>query len=344
MLKRGVCLCFMVFIGLAYMYLSCIKCTGKLFSKFGQFHMDEKSTTIVTAYYPFPKSKHSLDEYKQWMENLLSYTQNPMVIYTSKQMSPFIQQLRNQQSATVCKANESCFPTVIINDFETPWEIPPIQSVKDKLYSQKDIDPEKGIHSPDLYAVWNAKAWMVENVAIQNPFNTRFFFWIDVGAYRSTGYRFGSWPDREKIGQIFDKQHSRSLLLGLIHSPSPKLCTQRHKIEDGPIVQDLIEGTFFGGAVESIRWWSQLYYKTLNQYIDKNVFAGKDQTIMNGLAFAFPERIKIIMTFKLQCGDPWFAFGPLLANHSVKGNSVGNVCQATNLSSVVVPFMSVCFK
>jgi hypothetical protein len=85
------------------------------------------TTTIVTAFFPFPKAKQSLTKYKEWLENLLSYTENPMVIFTSKNMSPLVESLRNAR----CKPNQNCFPTVIIRDFDTQWKMPPIKQVKD---------------------------------------------------------------------------------------------------------------------------------------------------------------------------------------------------------------------
>ena len=57
--------------------------------------INDNSATIVTAFFPFSKSKHSLNEYKQWIENLLNYTENPMVVYTSSRMLWFIQRRRN---------------------------------------------------------------------------------------------------------------------------------------------------------------------------------------------------------------------------------------------------------
>jgi hypothetical protein len=139
-----------------------------------------------------------------------------MVIFTSKQISRFVESLRNARSSTVCKLNQSCFPTMIITDSNTPWEIPPIKQIKDALISQLNMDPQKGIHSSDLYTVWNAKAWMLEYAALQNPFKTACFLWVDAGAFRHTFYRFGSWSNQAKVGQIFQEDGQQKLLLGLI--------------------------------------------------------------------------------------------------------------------------------
>jgi hypothetical protein len=303
----------------------------------------QNSTTIVTAFFVFSKSKHGVNEYEQWLENLLSYTENPMVIFTSNQTFPLVKRLRNARSS-----NGNYFPTMIITDFDTPWEMPPIKQIKDVLISQWNMDSEKGIHSPDLYAIWNAKAWMLEYAALQNPFKTSYFLWVDAGAFRNTHYRLGSWPNQTKTGQIFKKDGLQRLLLGLMARLPQELCAQSHNgsprynIEHGPIARDLIQGTVFGGSLESIRWWSELYYATIHSYIRKNWFVGKDQITMNALAFAHPERIQVILTFKLRCGDPWFAFAPLLADDQVISNNFGNECLSSNLSSLIIPMTDVC--
>jgi hypothetical protein len=308
----------------------------------------QNSTTIVTAFFSFVKSKHNRSEYKQWLENLLSYTENPMMIFTSKELAPLVKGLRDARSLIVCEPDQNCFPTVIITDFDTPWDIPPIKHIKDVLMSQVDIDPEKEIHSPDSYAIWNAKAWMLEYVALKNPFNTRYFLWVDGGAFRSAQYRFGPWPNHKKIVEIFEKNESQKLLLGLINQLPQEMCVKsrigsmRYNATLGPMPRDLIEGTMFGGSSESVHWWSQSYYETISLYIRKKWFVGKDQNTMNSLAFAHPEKIHVILAFKLQCGDIWFAFGPLFTDQQIASNAFGDICQPKNLSSIVVPLTDVC--
>ena len=260
-----------------------------------------------------------------------------MVIFTSNEMLPLVKHLRNARSLIVCKSNENCFPTVIIKDFNSPWEMPPIKRVKDMLLSQINIDPEKHMHSSDLYAVWNAKPWMLEYAVLKNPFNTRYFLWIDAGAFRNTHYRFGSWSDQQKAIKIFEKDGPEKLLLGLINRLPEKLCANLHNhstkynVESGPIARGLIQGAIIGGSSESIRWWSKLYYNTIDLYIKRGWFVGKDQNIMNSLAFAHPKQIHVILAFKLQCDDPWFAFGPLFANYRMTSNRFGKFCQSENV-------------
>jgi len=103
---------------------------------------------------------------------------------------------------------------------------------------------------------------MLEYAALKNPFKTRYFLWIDGGAFRSVQYRFGPWPNHKKVVEIFEKNASQKLLLGLINQLPKEMCSQsrtgstQYNVTLGPISTDFIEGTMFGGSSESVRWWS----------------------------------------------------------------------------------------
>ena len=53
---------------------------------------------------------------------------------------------------------------------------------------QHDLDPEKHSHNADLYGIWTAKLWMVEQVMTEDIFHSDYFFWVDAGSWR-WGYR-----------------------------------------------------------------------------------------------------------------------------------------------------------
>ena len=257
-------------------------------------------------------------------------------------MQSSIENLRNAYPRINFIFYQNSFPTMIITDYDTPWEMPAIKNLTDALRSQWNIDPEKYIHSPDLYAIWNAKAWMLQHVAVHNPFRTKYFLWVDAGAFRSAKYRFGRWPNEERAVKIFERNGPNKLLLGLIDRFSTESCTKLqdgsapYSVQNGPLQQYLIQGTMFGGSQESIQWWSEVYYKTVGFYISKNWFVGKDQDTMNSLALTYPDRINVFLTFKVNCGDPWFAFGPLFSDQSLVRKSFGDRCQLGNISSIVV--------
>lgn len=62
------------------------------------------------------------------------------------------------------------------------WDIPPVKKHRAEFEGpQYNIDPEKTIHSPDLYAIWASKSWMLLQTALENPFGSHFFSGLTQG-------------------------------------------------------------------------------------------------------------------------------------------------------------------
>ncbi|CAF1137576.1 unnamed protein product [Adineta steineri] len=291
---------------------------------------EQYSTTVVIAYFPLSKSKHSKAQYQSWLENLLGFCQSPIVIYTSIEYQPILQQLRRNNSLR----------THFIVEYNSPLEMPPIKRLVPVFEQQYPSDPERAYHSVELYAVWCAKSFILNRSAELNPFRTKYFLYIDAGAFRSSKYRFQSWPYEPSIHSILANNR---LLLGMI-SPLPRqFCPLSYTINKGPIRHNLIEGGLIGGTSDIIHWWTSAFYETINIYTSKNLFIGKDQYLMNAIALTYPHRINMMLSFRTSCGDVWFAFGPLLANQAEKQKlTFSKTCQRQNLSEVIIPFENIC--
>ena len=202
------------------------------------------TTTIVTAFFPFAKTKHTQDDYDQWLMNLLAYDNNPMVIFTCEKQFPLLLKLRNNRT-------NKMLSTVFILNFSSPFEMPPIKNLEGVFKRQLDNDPEKSLHSIDLYAVWCAKTFMLNLTSSLNPFRTDYFLWIDAGSFRDDKYRFTKWPDPEKMATIF--YNNNRLLLSLINPLRKNSC----RLDDNRKITipryDLVEGGIIGGSTSSIR-------------------------------------------------------------------------------------------
>ena len=290
----------------------------------------EHEISIVTGYFPLRKAKHSQSEYLSWLQNLLSFCSCPMIIFSSAEFHPILHRLRRNGS----------LPSFFIVDYQSPLEMPPIQSLRFTFERQHRIDPEGVYHSVELYAVWCAKSFMLNRSAELNPFNSKFFLYVDAGAFRSSNYRFENWPDREIIRPILAEQR---LLLGLIAPLPRRFCPLNYSMNEGPIRMDLIEGTFMAGSIDAVRWWTAVFYATIHDYLSRDFFIGKDQSIMNAIALVHAARLQILLPFRIACGNVWFAFGPLLAARREREKlSYSLACQEQNTSQLVIPFETVC--
>ncbi|CAF1046608.1 unnamed protein product [Adineta steineri] len=291
---------------------------------------EQHTTTVVIVYFPLSKSKHSKAEYQSWIENILGFCQSPIIIYTSIEYQPILQQLRQNSSLR----------THFIVEYNSPFQIPPIKKLVPIFEQQYPSDPERAYHSIELYTVWCAKPFILNRSVELNPFGTKYFLYIDAGAFRSANYRFQSWPYGPSIHSILANNR---LLLGMI-SPLPRqFCPLSYAIDKGLIRHDLIQGGLMGGTNDAILWWTSVFYETINIYISKNFFIGKEQNLMNAIALIYSHRINMMLSFRTSCGDVWFAFGPLLANQGDKQRlAFSKTCQHQNLSEVIIPFENIC--
>ncbi|CAF1037863.1 unnamed protein product [Adineta steineri] len=301
------------------------------YTKYPLLKSNEKcTTTVVIVYFPLRKSKHSKAEYQSWIENLLGFCQSPIIIYTSIEHQLILQQLRRNSSLR----------THFIVEYNSPFQIPPIKKLVPIFEQQYSNDPERAYHSIELYAVWCAKPFILNRSVELNPFRTKYFLYIDAGAFRSSNYRFQSWPYEPSIHSILANNR---LLLSMI-SPLPRqFCPPSYTIDKGLIRYDLIQAGLMGGTADAIHWWTSVFYETIDIYISKNFFIGKEQNLMNAIALIYPHRINMMLSFRTSCGNKWFAFGPLLANQVDKQRlAFSMTCQHQNLSEVIIPFENIC--
>jgi hypothetical protein len=95
--------------------------------------------TVVTAFYQV-RSKHSINEYQEWIKNFCKIPCN-LVIYTDEQSENFIRLARKDHENTVVIVKDLYSYNMTTETMMDFWR---------KMY---EIDPEKHIHSPELYGL-----------------------------------------------------------------------------------------------------------------------------------------------------------------------------------------------
>lgn len=188
-------------------------------------------------------------------------------------------------------------------------------------------DPEKHIHSPELYAIWNGKTCVMERVARENPFGSLYFLWVDIGSFRDTSWiPKKEWPDLERLDNIFSKS-PRSVLvssIGSLHRDiTNKLTAQDGKWRSGEnfLFHDrafFVQGGAFGGRADALIEFFKYFWKTHDQFLRDGIFVGKDQLLFTHTTAFHKPRPLIMMSYRAEraCGDIWFYFQQFLAADS----------------------------
>ena len=188
---------------------------------------------LVSAFYPLSKSKHSHEEYSVWLSRYLSKVSTHIYFFAPPDIEPMIRRLRGD------------LPMTLNTTYASPYDIPPLAGMQEVYESMHTLDPEKDIHSPELYAVWTSKTFFLDE-GLQNMEQSGdkydYAFWNDAGSFRDD-QEFDQWPGSHRVPEIFEVG---SRLTGtprkdLFFMPiwgSPPYWMKHWKEEDGPINTD----------------------------------------------------------------------------------------------------------
>lgn len=188
---------------------------------------------LVSAFYPLPKSKHSHEEYAVWLSKYLSRVSTHIYFFAPPDIEPMIRRLRGN------------LPMTLNTTYASPYDIPPLVGLRRVYENMHALDPEKEIHSPELYAVWTSKSFFLDE-GLRNMRSSGvkydYAFWNDAGSFRDD-QEFEQWPGAHRILEIFETGSRltgtprRDLFFMPIWS-SPPDSMMHWKEEDGPINTD----------------------------------------------------------------------------------------------------------
>ena len=258
----------------------------------------KSQTTIISMFFTFDYTKHTSKEYNKWAINMLMSVNVPLVIFTDYKTKEFIMEYRYTKP-TIYYVYESIWQ--LMRELEINRNKTKLYYINKYVYEQKYMDPEKNSHSPNLYAVWNLKAFLCDRIATINPFNSKFFMYSDMGAWRDG--IIPNWPNETFVRQVQDKLNDRVLF------------SQIGKIEEKEYTPktDIIEGGFFGGTPNALANFKTHFYNLHDDWLRKNYFIGKDQTMMNILTFeTHKSMIARLNAFEFNCNmdfkNEWFFY------------------------------------
>ena len=171
--------------------------------------IDETSTTIllVSALFPLSHSKHTHEEYRKWLSNFLScISTSDIYFYTTPDLEPLVRSLHANVSTTT--------RLTVDTTYTSPLLVPPLLPYKENYTQMHEWDREKARHSPELYAVWNAKPWFLDSAVRNAAGEYDYAFWVDAGSFRHE-HAYRRWPDPRRVEEVWDEAYRMSRKEGL---------------------------------------------------------------------------------------------------------------------------------
>lgn len=292
------------------------------------------STTVVSAFYPLEKSKHTIQEYISWIHNFVTNIDSPIVLFTDNPFCSIIQRMREEAKlADKLYIIQKPFDEVKFSTAEwiDIWE------------NQLKIDKFAHCHGHELFRVWANKPFFVQEAIEINPFKTTKFVWCDAGCWRDPTVAKicgPGWPVSEKITS--ERMHiitinSMKPYLEKLEEKSEWTHSSKKSFED--IVKEIdvrniaiVGGTILLGDIEAWQTWVPLFEECLSLYIKNNLFAGDDQSVITSttlwLRYSNPTKSPILYDAPknnhfftlgdIHMGDLWFAFQEHFSRHDFK--------------------------
>lgn len=216
--------------------------------------------TVVTAYFNLSQSKFNHEQYIKWIENFMQIKSN-VIIFTDTDLLEY--RPKDLWDKTyIVKTTFNNFLTKKYN-----WE---------KHYA---MDHEK-YHNIYLYMIWNEKSNFLKRAIDLNPFESEYFYWTDIGAFREK-------PIPEYPKRCVDK----IILLNIMPFKQEEL---KEGIDNRFQYVNRIGGGIFGGHKNNCLIWCEKYYQMLDLFFEKNIFAGKDQSIMAFVYINNPQLCEVV--------------------------------------------------
>lgn len=289
---------------------------------------------IVSGFFPLAKSKHPMDDYSAWLARFLTSITTEIYFFCPPDIAPMIRSLRGD------------LPITINTSFSTPFDIPPLRGLESRYDEMHAWDREAFRHSPELYAVWSAKAFFLDE-GVKNARGSAeydYAFWNDAGSFRDE-HALAAWPDGRRVDEVFEMASMLNrvpkediIFIPMWWMPDHSLGSWKEDL--GPVDIDFSEGSFFGGTPAAITSYRHMYYSYHDEYLSRNMFVGKDQTLINALIFLFPSRFATVWLFDQEapahkgvpdnsetplgtCGSSWFYYQWWLASAEEQEKTAG---------------------
>ena len=274
--------------------------------------------TIVTSYFQI-KSKHSFGAYEGWMNNMLRI-QTPMVIFTDSVSRVVVE----RQIGLVDR------PANLTHIVET--EIVCLESFQQfgrQFEQHYEMEPWKHqYNNPMIYVLYAEKSVFVRQAIAANLWNSRMFFWVDIGCFRYQRelkrYLERPWPSVQRVQSLLADTPSKVLITAVTSGWFSPAAFKAATTGLGPDFTGkyTVCGAIFGGFAPAMLDWHYKYWKTLQEYFREGRFAGMDQNLMATLCLKYNLCWLIRPPARLQqkvgkTNKGWFYAQPFLAGSAV---------------------------
>lgn len=238
-----------------------------------QAHVEDPDVTLVTAYFnigSFPKGTRTQiftpTAYKQWMRMFAKIT-NPVVAYfDDASVAALFTEIRASGGQALVERTK-----IVTVNRSTLWSFGLLNQTA-KIFAEPEYPrflPNTEV--PAYPCAMHAKYEVMSNTVTLNPFQTKFFAWIDVGFFRSEKPKMTE-PFRIGLPPMFNTSR---IGYGVVNRHDGSISTTN--IIKGNAVW--VSGGFFIAHHDVMSRWTRLYMEYVQIVLDRGLMNSDQQVI-----------------------------------------------------------------
>ena len=226
-----------------------------------------KEVAIVTSLFNIQREEmdgRNWQEYLKWFEKTLNL-KCPMIIFTTPDLVSFVEERRLKiPTEIIAQEIEEIHYYYLKSRLD---EIIDSQDYREKISDPKRIECQHSIYSIIQYSKFK---WLQKAIE-ENPFDSKFFFWLDAGGSRffenyDLSLNYPSENAIEALNQMGDKfliQMNMEFYSDLVNAD---ILTDEYLLDN----RSYVLGSMFGGTQNAIQRVSKKIEILLNQMMEQN--------------------------------------------------------------------------
>jgi len=271
------------------MFVQFSKRFKNLYKILNKMSLKENECTVVTAYYELKNKKHSSASYHLWIANFMTFDCYMVIFTGDEETKAKLLTARNnflEKTRVIILPLDSLFCSRFID------------------YWKKDYDRDhERYHTPLLYILWNEKTAFLKRAKDVNLFNTEYYCWADIGMVRHETYLdyTRTFPSKKMLETC---NKSKVYLLNLVAYTEEEKQTITDACEHFRYKNNTGAGVILCHQ-NLVDQWFVTYYTMMQRFMELDLFAGKDQSIINCVCLIHKDLVQFIVPQNSPI-DEWF--------------------------------------
>lgn len=250
------------------------------------------NTTIVTGIWDLGRDSlsdgwsrsfnHYLDKFNTLLRELHNIN---LVIFADEDLEDFIWERRSRENTAIIRQTKEGFSGDFFPFYDKVQEIRKSEDWLNQVgWLRESTQATMEWYNPMVMS----KTFMLHNAKIANHFNSEYMYWLDGGITNTVhpGYFF-----HDKVLDKLEKCLEKLLFICFPYETTSEIHGFDKKAIDGYCgenVTRVARGGFFGGHVDLISKFNQLYYEALDQTINAG-YMGTEESIFTILSYLYPD-------------------------------------------------------